>query len=256
MDKKWDDPVSRAVYSKILGEERSFLVYLPIGYGTVHTAYPVLYHLDGDEIQLGDILEASDSGNSEGEIPEMIYVSVMNTDRTRDMSPVSTSFCENPGASHFMNFIGCELIPLIDRDFRTSEFRILCGQSYSSVFALYTLLERPSLFNGYITTSLYFPQCKEFFMNKAKESFANDNFDDRYLFVTLGALDSQYNKDRKTELAIDELFSIIRKNNPFGFEWEYRVYEDHGHCPEPSYGDGLKWIFNARNVLELVKQES
>jgi hypothetical protein len=48
-------------------------------------------------------------------------------------------------------------------------------------------------------------------MNKAKESFANESFDDRYLFVTLGALDFQYNKDKQTEMAIDELIGIITR---------------------------------------------
>jgi hypothetical protein len=48
-------------------------------------------------------------------------------------------------------------------------------------------------------------------------------------------------------MAIDELIGIIRKNASSGFKWEYRVYEDYGHCPEPSYGDGLKWIFGASN---------
>lgn len=247
MDKKWDDPIPCVVCSKELGEERQVLVFLPTGYGKVHTEYPVLYHLDGDQIQLGEFLQVPDSDESEGEIPEMIYVSVMNTDRNRDMSPVRASFCETPGADHFMNFFGCELVPFVDSNYRTSQFRILCGQSFSSVFTLYTLLQKPSLFNGYLAASLYFPQCKEFFMSKVEESFANENFDDRYLFMTLGALDFQYNKDKQTEMAIDELIGIMRENAPSGFKWEYRVYEDHGHCPEPSYSDGLKWIFEARS---------
>lgn len=245
MGKIWDDPISSVVRSKALNEERPFSVYLPISYGKAHTKYPTLYHLDGDEIQLGEILEVPDGDNSTGEIPELIYVSVMNTDRTRDMSPVSTSFCDNPGADQFMHFFSRELIPFIDKNYRTSPFRILCGQSFSSVFALFVLLEEPSLFNGYITASLYFPQCKDFFIEKAEESFANEYFDECYLYMTLGALDSQYNKDNKTDLAINELISIIRKNKPSGLKWKYRVYEDYGHVPEPSYGDGLKWIFNS-----------
>jgi predicted alpha/beta superfamily hydrolase len=246
VDQIWDKPVSYILSSKILGEEREILVYLPIRNDKTHTGYPVLYHLDGDEIQLGGILEVPERTSSKYKVPELIYVSVVNTDRTRDMSPVRTSFCENPGADHFMNFFSRELIPYIDKNFHTSPFRILCGQSYSSVFTLYTLLEEPSLFHGYITVSLYFPQCQEFFMKKAEESLTNKHFDDRYLFMTLGALDFQYNKDNKTDLAINELIRIIYKNKPIDLKWDYRVYEDYGHCPEPSYGDGLQWIFNMR----------
>lgn len=246
MSKIWGDPISGVVYSKVLAEERPFLVYRPVSYGETQKEYPVLYHLDGDAIQLADILEVSEKDKSEGEIPEMIYISVLNTDRTRDMCPVPTSFCENPGADQFMNFFSSELIPYIDNNYHTSPFRILCGQSYSSVFILYSLLELPSLFNGYIAASLYFPQCKEFFMERAEEAFINENFVGRYLFMTLGALDFHYNQDNKTDLAINELINIMRKNKTIGLKWEYRVYEDHGHCPEPSYGDGLEWIFNAQ----------
>ena len=245
MGKIWGDPISSVVHSKVLNEERPFLVYLPKSYHNVRVEYPVLYHLDGDAIQLGDVLEGTDGDSLKSEIPEMIYVSVMNTDRTRDMCPVKTSYCENPGADGFMSFFSRELIPFIDENFSASQFRILCGQSYSSVFTLYVLLKQPSLFNGYITASLYFPQCKEFFMEKAEQAFANENFEDRYLFMTLGALDFQYNKDNKTDMAINELIDIIKRNNSSGLKWEYRVYEDHGHVPEPSYGDGLEWIFNS-----------
>jgi predicted alpha/beta superfamily hydrolase len=242
----WGDPIPNAIGSSVLGEERSFLVHLPTGYGREQKEYPVLYLLDGEEIHLGDILDAPQD-EPEDEIREVICVSVMNTDRTRDMSPIRVSFCENPGADQFMDFLGHELIPHIDRNFRNSRFRILCGQSYSSVFALYALLERPSLFNGYMTISLYFPQCKDFFMSKAEESFANENFDDRYLFMSIGGLDFRYNEDRQTEIAIEELVGIIGERNPVGLKWDYRVYENHGHCPEPSYGDGLGWILGARN---------
>ena len=81
-------------------------------------------------------------------------------------------------------------------------------------------------------------------MGKAKESISNKNFSDRYLFISLGALDAQYNKDKKTERAINEFISIIRMEKPSGLKLDYRVYETHGHCPEPSNEDGLKWILN------------
>lgn len=246
MGRIWGNPISRVVRSEVLNEERPCLIYLPTSYDETHTEYPVLYHLDGDEIQLEDMLGGQGKINSGSVIPEVIYVSVMNTDRTRDMAPVKTSYCENPGADRFLSFFSRELIPFTDENFRASQFRILCGQSYSSVFTLYALLEEPSLFNGYITSSLYFPQCKEFFMEKAEQVFIDNNFDDRNLFMTLGALDFQYNKDDKTDLAIKELIGIIRKNQPVGLKWEYKIYKDYGHCPEPSYGDGLQWIFNTR----------
>lgn len=240
--KIWDDPVEQVLYSKILREERSVRVYLPISYSSGNSEYPVLYHLDGDQIQLDELIEGPQKFASKVENPEVIYVSIKNTDRTRDMSPIETSFCENPGADKFLGFLKGELIPNINSNFRTSEFRILCGQSYSSVFALYTLLEEPTLFDGYIATSIYFPQCKEYFMKRSTGSFGKYDYDDRYLFMSRGELDYDFNKDNQTEIAINELTEIITENIECGLEWEYKVYANHGHCPEPSHGDGLYWI--------------
>jgi predicted alpha/beta superfamily hydrolase len=240
--KIWNEPTEQVLYSKILQEERSVSVYLPISYSRDNSEYPVLYHLDGDQIQLDEIIVVPEKLAPKVENLELIYVSIKNTDRTRDMSPIETSFCENPGADKFLGFLKAELIPHVDCNFQTSEFRILCGQSYSSVFTLYALLEEPSLFDGYITTSLYFPQCKEYFMKRATESFGKDDYDDRYLFMSRGELDFDFNKDNQTEIAIKELIGIIGNSTASGLVWEYKVYASHGHCPEPSHGDGLNWI--------------
>jgi predicted alpha/beta superfamily hydrolase len=219
---------------------------LPSGYSEQEKEYPVLYQLDGEDFQPGEILEFSEDDDLNKSIPDLIYVSIANTVRERDFSPVITSFCENPGADDFINFLGEELIPFIDHNYRSSKYRILCGKSFSSVFTLYCLLEKPSLFCGYLTSSLYFPQCKEFFMETAEVSFSQRNYEGRSLFISRGGLDHRYNKDNLTALAIDKLIAIIEKNNLVGFRWDYRVYEDYGHCPEPSYRDGLNWMFNKK----------
>ena len=246
MNTKRKDLITHSIYSNILKEERSFLVNLPKNHDEENIEYPVLYHLDGGSLHIEDILGFPGNKNSEDSITDMIYVSVVNTDRVRDMSPVKTSFCEKPGAKQFLKFFESELIPYINKNYQTSKFNVLCGQSFSSIFTLYAMLEKPSLFNGYITTSLYFPQCKEYFMDRARKTLATKKLNDRYLFMTLGRLDYDYNKDKITEHAIEDLIQIIKEQSQTELNWEYRVYEEHGHCPEPSYSDGLKWIFDTR----------
>ncbi len=238
----WDDPIDHELYSNILGEDRPVSIYLPTSYYDDGKEYPVLFHLDGDVIQLDEFIDFSHKSNSNIEFPEMIYVSIRNTDRNRDMSPIETSFCENPGADIFLEFLVEELIPFIEGNYRTEQFRILCGQSYSSVFTLYALLENQTHFNGYVTTSLYFPQCKEYFMTKAAKKLVTGNYEGRYLFMSRGELDFDFNKDNQTEIAINELIEIFQENTESGLIWEYKVYESHGHCPEPSHGDGIYWV--------------
>jgi predicted alpha/beta superfamily hydrolase len=233
------------LFSKVLNEERSFLISLPKGYNDSMKKFPVLYRLDGDAEQLYDMYQKIEDMVFKQQAPEMILVSIKNTDRRRDMTPVKTGYCENPGADKFLKFISSELMPFIDKNYRTSNFRILCGQSQSSVFTMYTLLEQPQLFNGYIAISAYFPGCRDYFIEKAKNSFGHKSFKDRYFFFTRGAQDDQYNRNGITEKALAKLIKIIKNTNPSGFCYEYKVYPEFGHCPEPSLVDGLNWLKKA-----------
>jgi predicted alpha/beta superfamily hydrolase len=58
------------------------------------------------------------------------------------------------GAGHFLNLIQHELIPVIDKDFRTdSKKRILAGHSSGGTFATFALFAAPGLFSTYIVGS-------------------------------------------------------------------------------------------------------
>ena len=241
----WGKEHTKKLFSNILNEERSFLVYVPEAYGVSTKKFPVLYRLDGSAEQLYDMAGKTEALTLKRLIPGLILVSIKNTDRRRDMTPVKTGYCENPGAAGFLKFIHSELIPFIDQTYRTSQFRILCGQSQSSVFTMYTLLEKPQLFNGYVAVSAYFPGCRDYFMEKAGYSFGRRSYEGRYFFFTRGVLDDQYNRDGVTEKALANFIGIIKKADPAGFRYEYRVYPEYGHCPEPSLVDGLIWIRRA-----------
>src|SRR5688572_26458035 len=73
-----------SVQSKILNETRRLVISLPIGYDTSDKKYPVLFLLDGTENNLLDArLVTYHLGL------EMIIAAILNTDRDRDMMPLS-----------------------------------------------------------------------------------------------------------------------------------------------------------------------
>jgi len=91
----------------------------------------------------------------------MIIVGVNNTDRARDMTPTkpATAFGDMPwrggvgGADKFLSFIADELLPTIDRNYRTRPYRVLVGHSLGGLFAVYALINRPEVFKGYVVIS-------------------------------------------------------------------------------------------------------
>lgn len=150
--------MSFRIESRVLGETRVVDVALPTRYtATSDRRYPVLVVLDG-ESQFALATALTRFYASVGQLPDMIVVGVRNTDRNRDLSPAPVAGFQTPpgagsspgGADRFLTFLADELLPQVDREYRTVPMRTLVGHSLGGLFALYALAQRPDLFTGYL----------------------------------------------------------------------------------------------------------
>ena len=152
-------PVLRGDYfridSAVLG--RPFHIYLryPAGYDPAAAArYPTVYLLDGDS--LFPLLGAShiflhyDDG-----VPEALVVGIAYGSfdppanrRVEDFTPPGMGLGPEPaGAARFERFLKEELLPRIERDYRSDPARrILFGQSRGGTFVLHSAFSDPDLF--------------------------------------------------------------------------------------------------------------
>lgn len=130
---------------------------MPMGYSQSSKKLPVLYMLDGglkeDFPHLANTLNKLINQNA---IPPMILVGIENTQRRRDLTG-HTSVKEDKeiapvvgGSIPFRNFIKKELIPEIDKKYRTNNQRGIIGESLAGLFIIETLFTDPDLFNSYI----------------------------------------------------------------------------------------------------------
>jgi tetratricopeptide (TPR) repeat protein len=144
----------RIFHSRIFDEDRLLLVHLPRGYETEKISYPVLFHLYGDNINdyIAPAMVACEKLGETGEAPPVIIVGVANTDRYRDNLPFRPDGSP-AGADTFLRFFKEELIPFIDAEYRTKPFRLLAGPQAGSVFALYSLVTDPAVFDFFVTTN-------------------------------------------------------------------------------------------------------
>ena len=153
--------------SVILGEQRSFSVYLPPSYNeNPNKVYPVIYLLDGDQTHLkavAGLVEALSTERLEQQIQQAIIVAIPNSKnaiRERDFTPTNVDWTfngkllerfENIGnALNYSAFFEKELIPLINKNYRTSTKRVLIGESFGGLFASYVLLTNHALFTDYL----------------------------------------------------------------------------------------------------------
>jgi predicted alpha/beta superfamily hydrolase len=240
--------VTRTIKSTILGEDRKVFVRLPTGYDTSGNAYPVLYLLDGTPAFLLEMTAITTRLRNDRKAPEMIIVAIENTNRNRDMMPVvAKGYPGPPRAEAFLGFLEKELIPDIEKTYRTSQPRILLGKSLSGLFAVYSLLARPTAFDAYVGCSAgWFAENNEYFLELSTRAFRTvESFANRRVFMA-NSLKDQYDPDQAIHRQMMGLSELIERNVGETLSYRYETYENYPHVPFPCLYDGLRFVTMAQ----------
>jgi len=227
------------IQSKALDEERTMLVYLPKSYDLTSSGYPVMYLLDGGH-HFHHATGIVQFLSSQGLMPEMIVVAITNVDRGRDFTP--TKIEKKPttgGADKFMSFLSDELVPYVDKNYRTQPYNILIGHSLGGTFAAYAFLSQPETFDAYIAISPYLAYDENLLVKKAETSLKSSYNDSKQFYMTLG-------DEPKYVESVENFTKIVKSNSPEGLEFSYVVMKDenHGSIPHLSIYNGLESIYS------------
>lgn len=253
--------VSSSLTSEIMKENRPYMVYLPPSYQTSNNTYPVIYLLDGDVHRFKGfvgVLESLSTATLENQVHEAIVVAIPNTNRSRDLTPsilhewkfkgrVLDTFLETGNAGLFTQFLKEELVPHIEKTYRTSTQRVLVGESFGGLFAANVLLHSPSLFTDYLIidpTALwdnnylnrtYLANCKNItFQANTYFAFANNTH-----LGEIGITNYQWGRDFAS--------SVI--NNSSGIaKQRYFENETHGTVALLGWYAGLKELLPATEI--------
>ena len=137
--------------SKILGQERSYAVYLPSDYDTSNRSYPVLYLLHGlgdDQtgwIKLGDVQRITDESINSGISSPMIIV-------MPDAGSGIVGYINQPNRDWlYEDFFFEELLPHVESKYRIKkgkQYRAISGLSMGGGGTLVYALHKPDLFSS------------------------------------------------------------------------------------------------------------
>lgn len=145
------------IASAKLGETREAWISLPDRYDETQDRYPVLYMLDGEINFSSGVIGGLRQAAFLGEMPELIVVGVVNTDRSKDIFPEVVTYGDGTKdggrADAFLSFIGEELVPHIEKSYRTQKLRVLYGTSNTGFTAVYALFRDPDMADAYIAAS-------------------------------------------------------------------------------------------------------
>ena len=149
---------SKIIYEEIssfkLEESRRLKIQLPRDYEeNIEKSYPIVVVLDANYL-FEPVAGNVDFFSYWEDMPEAIVVGVMQGEkRYEDCSYDDTNFMPEEKGASFFEFIGLELIPYIDANFRTAKFTIAVGHDFTANFINYYLFKDPPMFNGYICLS-------------------------------------------------------------------------------------------------------
>ena len=232
-----------------LKEKRRVLVHVPNSYKNSGRKYPVVYMLDGHtphpEMMAGIIANQSWGGI----IPEMILVSIRNTDRNRDMLPTRVDrFPTSGGADKFLDFIQKEVFPLVEKNYRVEPYKIFAGHSFSGLTVVYTLVNRPDMFDSYIAASPTLQYDDDFVVKQAKEKLASGKVD-KTIYLALGD-EPDYLK------AWNKMQSVFKKVK--GLDYEFSHFKDDTHLSVvlPAYYRGLLKIYDGYRLSGPIRAEN
>ncbi|MBE0644176.1 MAG: tetratricopeptide repeat protein [Bacteroidetes bacterium] len=230
-----------SLHSTILDEDRGYRVSLPASYRWAEDRrYPVLFVLDG-ETHFLHTAACVDFLSAQEEIPECIVVAITSTVRIRDFTQTDwpSHWIGGGGAKNFREFLSRELIPRIERDFRTNGFRILSGHSAGGQFVLYALSSEPALFDAYIALSPSLDWDDRLPRRALEESLRRTDSLHAFLYFA-------WSDDYDQALADDlDVVATLEAHAPRGFRWVGKGYpeETHGSIPLLAQIDALRRLF-------------
>lgn len=267
------EPISNGLQyelnSTILKEKRIIQVQLPKNYSNEDFSkanYPVVYVLDGDfNFALVSSIERFNTKFLYRPQPEMIVVGINSTDRTRDFTPTKETvrgrdgqlrFQTSGGADEFLKFLDQELKPFIEKEFRTNGYNSLIGHSFGGLFAMYTLMTNPELFQSYIVLDPGLWWDDQFVYKRISEKWDKTDFTKQSLFVALAYEEPENAKDRFAHGSTIKNFceEYIDKQSLNGLRsaWKYYPDYDHGLVPIAGILDGM--IFTFEGIQLPVKK--
>jgi predicted alpha/beta superfamily hydrolase len=234
--------------SPALGEERTVYVLTPPGYERGERRYPVLYFTDGERhlpLLATTVRFLADAGR----MPEVILVGLSHPDRTRDLTPTRGKIVQDRGAAvpyetsggadRFLAFVAQELVPWVDRSYRTERFRILAGHSFGGLFALHAATSRPGVFQAVIAASPTLTWDGDLPVRRVREALATAPGLGGTIVFSMGE------EGRLSDTRFEELTRALRGGGAaLRARGLHLAGEDHLTTPYPTYYAGLREVFD------------
>ncbi|QYJ88445.1 alpha/beta hydrolase [Shewanella halotolerans] len=215
---------------------RRYMVSLPEGYHGNTRHYPVLYVVDAD-FQFQHVSALALHLARMGKIAPMIVVGIANQGQSDYLYATTWKSDEGEafgGADTFYRYLTKELVPTIDKQFRTNPHKALAGYSLGGLFTLYAMTQVNSPFDAYLAMSPSVWYDKMHYIELLKQRLQKAPIE-APLFLTLA---------NEQEMGVDELVGSLKGYDEQKIHWQFKQYPDENHFTTalPALNDGLLFL--------------
>lgn len=239
-----------SIVSAPLGERRDYLVRLPESYGRApRQRYPVVYVLDGSSQDVHTAASAALMARV-GVLPEVIVVGIPNLDlesRQRDFTPPGMrqdlELANSPEgrADRFLEFMRAELMPEIDRRFRTTPRRVLAGNSRGGLLVMHALVAGQPRFEAYVANSPAMWREDGEMVKRLDRFLTGPRSPQGRLFLSLGG-----DENAKMKAGFQDTVRALQQHAPATLHWHWQLTPGAGHNSNAALATpvGLRWSFD------------
>ncbi|NQZ05801.1 MAG: alpha/beta hydrolase [Algicola sp.] len=219
------------IESKVLKETRGYSVYLPDDYEqTKAWRFPVLYVLDGED-NLRHTSGTVDFLGRYNNIPGLIVIAIDSPERYRDFTPSGPEDDNTVGgAGPFLDFVEKELMPHINKTYRSDKFNMIAGHSLGGLLVIHSLQARPHLFQAHFAFSPSLWWDEQLPVNNMVKWLAKTKSTKNYLYLNLG------DEGERMQAGYNDLVAALNKSVPDGFRFKAERLSDETHTTTPVIG--------------------
>lgn len=223
--------------SAIMADQRRVMVALPERYHASKRRYPTLYVIDAD-FHFDYVAATARNLARMGKIPPLLVVGVATNGQADYIQTSTWSIAgeqDYGGAEVFQSYLAEELVPRIDRQFRTSGDRAIAGFSLGGLTVLQSWLATNSPFNAFLamSPSVWFDDYA--IQTRAAKRLAGKNAPDAPLFLSLA---------NERQMGVRELVETLDTQAPQPLRWAFKHYPEETHFSTalPALMDGLTFL--------------
>ncbi|MGC4040703.1 MAG: alpha/beta hydrolase-fold protein [Flavobacterium sp.] len=241
--------ITDTIFSKKLNEEREIKIGLPPSYDK-HKGqkYPVLLLLDGDFL-FDPFQGALSYGYYWDDLPEVIIVGITqnkNNEREADCQIDETTGLPAEKGEAFFEFIGMELLPFIEKNFRAAPFKMIAGLDTTAGFLNLYLYKDNPVFDAYISMSPELPAGMEEQLPDRLQAIQKP------IFYYHSSTDGDVKKMRTRILKLDEGAKTVKKET-LNYRFDDFKGASHYSLVLNSIPSALYQIFSVYQPISIVE---